>query len=46
MNEKFADFLGPLMESCPPESILRAWEKRSVPEEGVPKINEGTNKDI
>ncbi|GFX15524.1 integrase catalytic domain-containing protein [Trichonephila clavipes] len=26
-QEKFADFLEPLMESCLPEAVLRAWER-------------------
>ncbi|GBM34833.1 hypothetical protein AVEN_208037-1 [Araneus ventricosus] len=27
-KEKFADFLSPLVESCLPEDVLRAWERR------------------
>ncbi|GFT49759.1 integrase catalytic domain-containing protein [Trichonephila clavipes] len=27
-KEKFADFLEPLVESCLPENVLRAWERR------------------
>ncbi|GFW05641.1 integrase catalytic domain-containing protein, partial [Trichonephila clavipes] len=31
MKEKFAEFLEPLVESCLPETVLRAWERsRSV----------------
>ncbi|GBM06875.1 hypothetical protein AVEN_147820-1 [Araneus ventricosus] len=26
-KEKFADFLSPLVESCLPEDVLRAWER-------------------
>ncbi|GFU88127.1 integrase catalytic domain-containing protein [Trichonephila clavipes] len=26
-QEKFADFLEPLVESCLPEAMLRAWER-------------------
>ncbi|GBM43390.1 hypothetical protein AVEN_264609-1 [Araneus ventricosus] len=26
-NEKFADFLSPLVESCHPEDVLRTWER-------------------
>ncbi|GBN82718.1 hypothetical protein AVEN_250903-1 [Araneus ventricosus] len=26
-KEKFADLLSPLVESCPPEEVLRAWER-------------------
>ncbi|GFY10743.1 integrase catalytic domain-containing protein [Trichonephila clavipes] len=30
-KEKFAEFLEPLVESCLPEAVLRAWERsRSV----------------
>nr|GBN10487.1 hypothetical protein AVEN_37628-1 [Araneus ventricosus]GBN10514.1 hypothetical protein AVEN_149737-1 [Araneus ventricosus] len=29
-KEKFADFLEPLVESCLPESVLRAWERSRI----------------
>ncbi|KAF8785711.1 hypothetical protein HNY73_011224 [Argiope bruennichi] len=32
-KEKFADFLDPLVESCLPESVLRAWERSRVSED-------------
>ncbi|PRD22257.1 UNVERIFIED_CONTAM: hypothetical protein NCL1_49558 [Trichonephila clavipes] len=32
-KEKFADFLEPLVESCLPESVLRAWEESRVSED-------------
>ncbi|XP_055936868.1 uncharacterized protein LOC129966467 [Argiope bruennichi] len=32
-KEKFADFLEPLVESCLPESVLRAWERSRVSED-------------
>ncbi|GFT04992.1 DUF1758 domain-containing protein [Nephila pilipes] len=31
-KEKFADFLEPLVESCLPENILRAWERSRISE--------------
>ncbi|XP_055940811.1 uncharacterized protein LOC129971242 [Argiope bruennichi] len=31
-KEKFADFLGPLVESCLPENVLRAWERSRISE--------------
>ncbi|GBL74825.1 hypothetical protein AVEN_243674-1 [Araneus ventricosus] len=30
IKEKFADFLEPLVESCLPESVLRAWERSRI----------------
>ncbi|GFS67380.1 putative RNA-directed DNA polymerase from transposon X-element [Trichonephila clavipes] len=30
-KEKFAEFLEPLVESCLPENVLRAWEKEVAP---------------
>ncbi|KAG8180515.1 hypothetical protein JTE90_007469 [Oedothorax gibbosus] len=31
-KEKFADFLEPLVESCLPENVLRAWERSRISE--------------
>ncbi|GFW95630.1 integrase catalytic domain-containing protein [Trichonephila clavipes] len=31
-KEKFADFLVPLVETCLPENVLRAWERRIISE--------------
>ncbi|GFY67976.1 DUF1758 domain-containing protein [Trichonephila inaurata madagascariensis] len=31
-KEKFADFLEPLVESCLPENVLRAWGRRRISE--------------
>ncbi|GFX78393.1 DUF1758 domain-containing protein [Trichonephila clavipes] len=31
-KEKFADFLEPLVESCLPENVLRAWYRRRISE--------------
>lgn len=40
-KERFTDFLGPLVESCLPEGILKAQERSGVLE-GVPKNSERT----
>ncbi|GFY42016.1 integrase catalytic domain-containing protein [Trichonephila inaurata madagascariensis] len=31
-KERFSDFLEPLVESCLPENVLRAWERRRISE--------------
>ncbi|GFW57220.1 DUF5641 domain-containing protein [Trichonephila clavipes] len=36
-KEKFADFLGPLGESCLPENVLRAWERSRNSEDAISK---------
>ncbi|XP_035211174.1 uncharacterized protein LOC118185438 [Stegodyphus dumicola] len=41
-KEKFADFLGPLVESCLPENILRAWERSRTSEQRQEKSSERT----
>ncbi|GFU81466.1 integrase catalytic domain-containing protein [Trichonephila clavipes] len=36
-NEKFAEFLEPLVESCLPENVLRAWERSRSVEDSSPQ---------
>ncbi|GFT72511.1 integrase catalytic domain-containing protein [Trichonephila clavipes] len=38
-KEKFADLLGPLVESCLPGNVLRAWERSRNSEDAVSKSN-------
>ncbi|GFW41366.1 integrase catalytic domain-containing protein [Trichonephila clavipes] len=36
-KEKFAEFLEPLVESCSPETMLRAWERSRSVEDSSPQ---------
>ncbi|GFV60237.1 integrase catalytic domain-containing protein [Trichonephila clavipes] len=36
-KEKFAEFLEPLVESCLPENVLRAWERSRSVEDSLPQ---------
>ncbi|GFV95789.1 DUF1758 domain-containing protein [Trichonephila clavipes] len=41
-KEKFADFLEPLVKSCLPESVLRAWERSRVSEDNDHSTSQGS----
>ncbi|GFY57213.1 integrase catalytic domain-containing protein [Trichonephila inaurata madagascariensis] len=36
-KEKFAEFLEPLVESCLPDTVLRAWERSHSVEDSSPR---------